>query len=71
MENRRKFLGKLKIQLNIRKPRDWGKITIQEFEKSGGSSLLNGYYKHSLFACLESVYRGLNCIFIYFLTCRD
>lgn len=52
-------MDKLKIKFNIKKPSDWGSLSIQAIYQSGGAYLLNNYYKYSLFACLQSVYSGL------------
>lgn len=57
MENRRNFLDEIVKKLDIKKPSDWGKVTVKRFFELGGSSLLN-YYNGSLFGCLQSVYQG-------------
>lgn len=57
MENRRRFLDEVAMKLNIKNPRDWGKVTTRRFFELGGISLLK-YYNRSLFACLQSVYKG-------------
>lgn len=57
-DNRRKFLDGIKLKLKIKNPSDWGEISVQEFINLGGGTLLNRY-KGSLFACLNSVYKGL------------
>lgn len=57
VENRRKFLDKVKVKHNITEPNDWGKLTTRDIKKAGGISLLKKY-KGSLFACLQSVYNG-------------
>lgn len=46
-------------KLHIRKPSDWGKVTTFQMYDVGGCSLLTSYYNSSLYACLQSVYRGL------------
>lgn len=56
-QNRREFLGKIKVKFGIKEPKDWGKIRIQDIKQMGGVSLLK-YYKGSLFRCLQSVYKG-------------
>lgn len=45
-------------KLNIKKPSDWGKLTLQQIHQFGGASLLNTYYNDSIFACLQSIYTG-------------
>lgn len=66
MENRKKFMDDLAVTLNIKKPRDWGNITLKQIHELGGGPLLNNYYRGSLFACLQSVHRGMNQISTYF-----
>lgn len=58
-ENRKLFLDDIAKKLSIKKPSDWGKVTVQHFYDLGGSSLLNNYYNGSLHACLQSVYKGI------------
>lgn len=58
MENRRKFLENVSVQLNIQKPSDWGKIRTQHIHELGGGALLTSYYNGSLFDCLKSIYKG-------------
>jgi hypothetical protein len=62
MENRRNFLDEIAKKLNIKTPSDWGKVTYDYFCELGGGSLL-GYYHGSLFACLQSVYKGIYSTF--------
>lgn len=57
MKNRRRFLDEVAHQLEIQNPKDWGKVTIHKIRELGGNSLLH-HYGNSLFACLQSVYRG-------------
>lgn len=59
VENRKNFLEGVVIKFNLQKPKDWGKITVQNIYDCGGSPLLNKYYKGSLIACLQSVYAGI------------
>lgn len=67
LENRKEFLDRMKIKFGISEPKDWGKVTVDEICKEGGSSLLL-HFKWSLFQCLQSVYKGSNdgslCIYI-------
>lgn len=67
IDNRRKFLEKLKIKFNIRKPSDWGNVKIQDVRDAGGSSLLSYYYNSSLFTCLRSIYKGFKLHHIEFI----
>lgn len=64
MGNQRNFLEEVKKKLNIKEPSDWGKITIKDMRKVGGGSLLTGYYKGSILACLRSVYKGISFSFV-------
>lgn len=48
------------MKLNIKNPKDWGKVTLHQLNELKGAGLLN-YYKGSLFTCLQSVYKGKNC----------
>lgn len=52
-------MDKIALNLNIKKPSDWGSISIQKINEFGGNSLLSLYYNGSLFTCLQSVYKGL------------
>ena len=56
---------KVKKKFNINEPQDWGKLSVRQFYKVKGGSLLS-YYKGSLFGCLKSVYTGF--FFLSFLT---
>lgn len=58
MENRRIFLNEVALKLNIKNPRDWGKVTANQIYELGGISLLHSRYHGSLFACLRSVFKG-------------
>lgn len=42
-ENQHKFLEDLALQLRIKKPSEWGKITINQVIDHGGRSLLHHY----------------------------
>lgn len=68
-ENCKIFLDELARKLNIKSPRDWGKVTIREFHRYGGSALLTLYHNSSLFSCLQSVYKGIESK-RRFLACR-
>lgn len=57
MENCKKFLDDVAMKLNIKTPRDWGKVSQRDFYKLGGSSLLS-HYNSSIFDCLQSIYKG-------------
>lgn len=57
--NQRVFLDKVAKALKITNPSDWGKITTTQIIESGGGTLLNDYYKGSLFNTLQSVYPGM------------
>lgn len=59
MENRKKFLDEVAKTLEIEHASDWGKVTTAQVYELGGGSLLSNYYNGSLFACLQSVYKGL------------
>lgn len=58
IDNSKNFLDKVAKQLSIQAPSDWGKVTSWRLCELGGRSLLN-YYNGSLFACLQSVYKGI------------
>lgn len=58
MNHRKKFLDEVAIKLNIKKPKDWGKVTFLSLCKLGGATLLTHYYNSSPLACLKSVYHG-------------
>jgi hypothetical protein len=66
MENRRNFLDEIAKKLNIKTPSDWGKVTNQQLFEHGRSSLLGHYYNGSLFKCLQSVYKGIYSIFLFY-----
>lgn len=59
LENRKTFLDEVARKLSITTPSDWGKVTTHQFFKLGGGGLLNTHYRGSLFACLQSVYKGI------------
>lgn len=59
MENRKLFLDELAVKLNVKEPRDWGKIPRNRIYEFGGASLLTNYYNSSVFNCIRSVYKGL------------
>lgn len=63
-ENRKKFLDELASKLKLKKPSDWGNVTIQQIHDFGGGSLLNTYYNDSIFACLQSVYTRLHFMIV-------
>lgn len=58
MENRKKFMDEVAVKLDIKKPGDWGKVTLPTVYKLGAYSLINNYYDGSLFHCLQSIYPG-------------
>lgn len=58
MENRKKFLDEIAKKLNIKKPSDWGKVTVQHLQELGGSAFMR-LYNDSLFTCLQSIYKGM------------
>lgn len=58
LENRRKFLDEMKLKFNIKEPKDWGNISVKEFQNAGGNSMLK-LYGNSLFECLQSIYTGI------------
>lgn len=60
MEDRRKFLDKVAIELNIKKASDWGRVTSKQFFEFGGAGLLFNYYNGSVFDCLTSVCKGIS-----------
>lgn len=57
MSNRKKCLDEIKIKMNIKNPKDWGKVTISQIRELGGGSLLT-YYGGSTISCLQAVYKG-------------
>lgn len=57
LENRRKFLDEIKLNFDIKQPSDWGKLTYKDFINTGGRTLL-GYYDHSFYKCLTTIYSG-------------
>lgn len=57
-ENQRKLLDDLQVKLKIKKPSDWGKVTLIQVHELGGSYLLR-QYNNSLFRCLQSIYKGI------------
>lgn len=57
MANRKKLFDHIAITLQIKLPRDWGKITNQKVKELGGGSVL-GRFNDSLFGCLQSLYQG-------------
>lgn len=57
IDKSRELLDKIAIELNLKNPRDWGKVSTKVFREHGGDGILN-YYKSSLYDCLASVYRG-------------
>lgn len=54
--NRKKFLDGVQQKYQIKEPRDWGKLTINDIKISGGTTLLSRYFNDSLLSCLRSVY---------------
>lgn len=69
-ENRRKFLDSLTLHFKIKAPSDWGKVTIQDFNRLGGYALLKIYNK-SIFKCLEAMYPGSNSLNSSFHTPKE
>lgn len=59
IENRKAFMSSVAEELDVKKPSDWGRVTIESIKSLGGGALLNRYYKNSLFHCLQSLYTGL------------
>lgn len=57
MDNRRNITDEIAKKLNIRDPRDWGRITRLQIHELGGGSLLT-QYDGSPFKLLASVYKG-------------
>lgn len=55
--NRKLFLEKVARNFDVKEPRDWGRVTIQNIHELGGTSLLS-YYNGSLFSCLQVIYQG-------------
>lgn len=56
-KNQRKFLDEFAEICKIKKPSEWGKITIVRLREYGGRTLLN-HYGSSLFSVLTKVYPG-------------
>lgn len=61
-ENQKRFLDEVAKKLQLKKPNDWGKVTVRQVNKMGGGTLLTTYFNGSLFACLKSVYSGKNSL---------
>lgn len=58
VDKQRKFLDALAIELSIKKPSDWGNVTIQQVKEYGGNALFSSY-GDSLLRTLKIVYSGL------------
>jgi len=54
-ENQRTFMDNIARLYNLKNPRDWGRITVDDIKKCEGSSVLE-YYDFSLFNALQGVY---------------
>lgn len=61
MDNQKKVLDEIAMKLNIKNPKDWGKVTKFQFYELGATSLLNSYGS-SPFACIKSIYKGFSSI---------
>lgn len=59
IDNRKNLLDQIAFKLNIKNPRDWGRITTEKFKELGGGTLLS-YYNNTLIKCLKSNYAGRN-----------
>lgn len=71
MANRKNLMDGIASKVGIKRPSDWGQVTIQQVHQLGGGTLLNKYYNGSLFTCLESVYKGFSTHLLYFLIYID
>lgn len=56
--NQRAFLENIASTYKIKRPEDWGRISVREIEKLGGRGLVKSY-SHSLYKTLSAVYPGL------------
>jgi hypothetical protein len=56
-ENHRKFLDEFALKFGIKENKEWSNITVENFSKNGGSSILR-IYGGSLFNTLQKVYPG-------------
>ena len=57
-KNQRNFMTKFAKKFHIKKPEDWGNITLNLFMQAGGTSVLD-HYENSLLKALENIYPGL------------
>lgn len=51
-------MNSLAQHLNIRNPKDWGKVHVKHVIEYGGSTLI-AKHNGSLFSTLQSVYSGI------------
>lgn len=61
--NRRKFMEEMAIELGIKEPQEWGKVTFQQISKLGGTGLLK-YFDFSLLKALQKIFPGNNLSFL-------
>lgn len=54
-------MGDIALKLDIKKPSDWGAVSVDQIRELGGHLLIKSYYQGSLFQCLQSLYPGSNC----------
>lgn len=51
-------MNEVAIKLNIKCPRDWGRVKAKRFKELGGRAILS-YHNDSLFCCLKAIYEGI------------
>lgn len=61
LSSQRKIFERLATQFEIRKPEDWGRLTVREVKKHGGATTL-GLYSSSLSTALRFIYPGRNLV---------
>lgn len=58
LQHQRDFLDSFAKDSQIKRPEEWGKITIKQFSAKGGLTILN-HHKGSLFKALKNIYDGI------------
>lgn len=58
-KNQKEFLDSLALKLQIKNPKDWGKIAKSNIQELRRTHFLSKLYGGSLFNCLQSVYSGM------------
>lgn len=64
VKNIKHVLEEIKSKYDIKEPRDWGKFSTKELKKTSAFSIINRYYKGSLFHCLRTNYPGCSTIVV-------